>query len=134
MASCLALEVKADKTVRRCKKPLMSEWRFDKKEFHAWFTLRMFYTKLRATLGLVVDERYAMPLSPYRDDLYTKEELAAHIDRQRRIKQAYHWMKSNAVRQGQINVISWTIAIVVTLSVFVFLVIALLIASGKIQL
>ena len=135
MAKELVLEVKENKLLRRRKVPMMGEWLYDEKSSHAWFTLRKLFAWIAGgDLGLVLDERYAIPLSPYRKEKYSQDELDERTDRKTRIKQAFNAMKTHATKQGQINVVNWTISLVVAATVFVFIVIALLLASGKVQI
>ena len=66
MASIKVLEIKENRQLRERKVKIFGEWLYDQKSFRAWFILRRFLIQLGNTLGLLIDERYAIPNTPHK--------------------------------------------------------------------
>ncbi|KKN17309.1 hypothetical protein LCGC14_0967180 [marine sediment metagenome] len=134
MAKASVLYITEDRLVRKKRMSYLGEWLFDSNAQRGWFTLRKFFINIKGRMGVPIDERWAMPVSPYREDKYDEESIRLRTDVTSRISQAIEVWKNMEAKEGRLNVLVWGVTIVVTCSVLVFLVMAVLIASGKVQL
>ncbi len=122
-----------DRKLKRCTKPVFGEWLFDEGNMVAWFTLRKLYpvfSFLKGKMGLILDSRYALPLNPYHD--YTLEEIKDLTSLDTRADQALNVAMGQAEKEGKQHVFAWGLMAVVAALVFMVVVLALLVASGRI--
>ena len=132
MQKQIALEIGQNRLVRRATKPVFGEWLYDEKNQKAWYLLRKLYSVFKfgkSKLGLVIDERYALPINPFAS--YSKDELENLTNLNTRAAQALKLAMGQAEKEGHQNIIAWGITAAVSAIVFVVVILALLVASGR---
>lgn len=121
-----------DRRLKRTTKPVFGEWLYEPKIQRAWFTLRKLYASLKFCknrLGLVIDERFALPLNPY--ESYSEPELKALISLDERADQALNLTIGQVEKESHQNIIAWALVAIVSAIVLVVVILALLVASGR---
>lgn len=118
-----------DRKIRLRSIPVEGEWLFWEKIMRGWFTLRLLYIGLRQKLRLPIDERYALPLSPYIKEKYTPEEVKERTNMHHRIDTSTALYKSKAKQDNIKNMTNYTVLIIVCAVALVFLLIAILLVS-----
>jgi hypothetical protein len=120
---------------RRIKKtnvPLFSDWIFYEKMPGAWHTLRRLYCMFKyfkTDMGLVVDGRSSVPVNPY--GIYPEDELKDLTDVDRKVELAFNKTETAAKKQGAQHIMAWGLTATIVGLVFIVIVLALLVASGK---
>jgi len=126
------VEVGADRKIKLTSKPVYGEWLYDEGKQKAWYCLPKLYTRLGLSgggLGLVVDERFSKPMNPYLD--YEKEELAELTNLNKKAAQSLTITMGKAEKEGTQHIIAWGVVAVVSAIVLVVVILALLVASGR---
>ena len=121
-----------DRKLKRCSKPIFGEWLFDESDMLAWFTLRKLYpvfTFLKGKMGLVIDSRFALPLNPYHD--YNENEITNLTGLDKRADLALNVAMGQAEKQGRQHIIAWGLIAIVSGLVVCVIILALLVASGR---
>lgn len=128
MANQKMVIVQEDRRIDAGKKvPIIGEWAWNERLMRAYFTLRELFVRigsLKGKPGLVVDSRFAVPISPYQK--YTDEELQKLTDLAKRRQQAFNFYQHLANRESQQNIIVWVTSICVSSTVFLFIVFAVI--------
>lgn len=129
----IVITIGHDRKLKRCTKPIFGEWLFDEKNMVAWFTLRKLYQVfpfMKCKMGLVLDSRFALPLNPYHD--YKSEDLTTLTNLDSRADQALSLAMGLAEKQGRQHILAWGMVAIVSGLVVMVVILALLVAAGRI--
>jgi hypothetical protein len=105
----------------------------DKKNIEAWYVLRKYLQHIKGLPGpyiLPVDERYALPISPYQELYYTKPEILEMTDEEKVADNSCNFTRlENDVANRKARFADM-MGIAVMGLVFVFIVIAVIVVKG----
>lgn len=126
------LVIGQDRSITKTRKEIFGQWLRDENNMQAWFIMRQLFTNLRLgkrERGLVLDERFAPPLNPYSH--CTKDEFTEITDMDRNTELAFNNTAGQAEKESRQNVMAWGITACLSMFGFTILVLALLVASGR---
>ena len=121
-----------DRRLKKCSKPVFSEWLYDENNQEAWFVLRKLFSVfnfMKKGMSLVIDQRFALPLNPYHN--YTPEELTTLTELDKRASQALNVVVGQAEKHSNNKIIALGLIVIVSAIVLLVIILALLVASGR---
>jgi len=124
------LLTREDRKIVPAKVEVFGEWLYDQPGVKAWFTLRRYFARIKSVSlqsTLCLDDRYSLPLNPYAK--YSVEELAKATEINEKCDQAFNLTAGLARAQESQNVTSWTISLLASAVVIVFVVAAIMLMS-----
>jgi len=127
------LELSPNRKLKLCNKPVLGEWLVEEKKQKAWHCLPKLYTwfgLVKGGLGLVIDNRFSIPINPYAK--YEKEELEALTNLDKKKALSLSLAIGTAEKEGAQNILALGLVAIVSMIVLVVIVLALLVASGRI--
>ncbi len=134
--SQLVITVSQSRKLRRTTKPIFGEWLRDKKYPLAWYILRKLFVVCdfkKRVMCLVLDERFALPLSPY--EKYPETDLNALTELDGpgcRTDQALDETQSRADKESHNTILVNGLTAIVAGLVVCVIILALLVAKGRI--
>jgi len=126
------IKISQNRKLRHSKLPIGDGVVKEEKTIKAWYYLRHFLGLFGKSTVLVVDDYFALPINPYTH--IEKEELKKLTNVDTMYIRAKEDAGGKAAHEGRMNVLAWGMTTCVIGLVLVVIILAILVAAGRINL